>query len=416
MLRNKFYLIAFVFLMQNLYAEEITRTNKTPHIKELNIVWHYPFHTDTGSAESFLTPLIVGDHVIFSSSFNTAPGKEQGFRVLHKITGENHPAWQHEPGGVVDSGDIINAIQRGGTAHPIIFAGNSSALYAIDLNSGKKLWKSEHSPNVGIPAFSMFGSEAFQNYNPPTGGLSNSWSRIGKCDMLSGEKVDLVELWMEEDYEFLVRPPAWTISDEDTLLLFLSSGWNFTESRGRINAYCYNITRRKMEWEKKNIYEGGSAGFQTPFIDDGKVFFQTISSVHCFNIATGKEIWVHAASLSDGYSLTPMIFEKGRIYLRSQQGIVTCLNASDGEILWENTTVKPVPVMLGNMGVYNGHIYLTGGKGQDVLLHCFSLENGDLEWSSHGPAGRISGGITIDKETGFIYCTSDWSVMCLKLH
>ncbi|MDR2010763.1 MAG: PQQ-like beta-propeller repeat protein [Bacteroidales bacterium] len=383
---------------------------------KLEVVWTRDFHSDK-KGELFLDPIFWNDYVIISSSHGSAPGKQRGIRVMNKLNGEDHPVWAHEPGGIVDQGHFMECIHIGGYDNSILFTGDEPYLYAVNLNTGQRLWKLTHSPNEGIHKFSMLGNMPLQVYSAPSGGLSSSWCRIAKCNLETGEKTDLVETWIEDNYEFLLTPPAWTINNiGDTLIMFLSGSWNFELVRGKMIAYCYNITQKKREWEKRDFANHGDAGFLMPIIiNNNRVIFQTISSLHCFDITTGELIWQYNPAPIEGYSDTPMLYRDGKIYIRCTSGKVTCLNAQTGAVIWK-TGEDYIPAPDGRMDIYDGKLYLAAwGDNVEFYLYCLSAENGDFIWQDKGPFGKIVEGVIIDQNTGYLYCTNGRTIMCIDL-
>ncbi|MDR2010371.1 MAG: PQQ-binding-like beta-propeller repeat protein [Bacteroidales bacterium] len=390
--------------------EEPITTYKT----KLEVVWTRYFHSDKIGGELFFDPIFWNNYVIIASSNGSHYTKQWGIRVLNKLTGEDHPVWAHEPGGIVDQGNFMECIHLGDN---ILFAGDEPYLYAIDLNTGQRLWKCSYSPNYGIHKFSMLGDMPLQVYYAPSGGLSTSWCRIAKCDPETGEKTDIIETWIEDNYEFLLAPPAWTTNiNGDTLLLFLSGGWNFQLVQSKIKAYCYNITQKRMEWKKKDFVNRDDAGFETPVIVNDRVIFKALRSLHCFDITTGELIWQYIPVPMEGLTDTPMLYRDGKIYVRCGTGKVTCLNAQTGAVIWK-TGEDYIPAPDGRMDIYNGKLYMAAwGDNVEFYLYCLSAENGDFIWQDKGPFNKISGGVTIDQNTGYLYCTNNREIMCIDLN
>ena len=224
----------------------------------LQVVWSRYFHVDSMDKECFFTPIIWNDYIIIASKPIPDHPKPRGIRVFNKNIGIDHPAWQGL-GEIVDKNLMITDFHIGGTNNDIIFANNEQGLYAVNLNTGKRLWKINPLPNLFIHTFSMLGNTPMVVYNP-IGALSESWCRIAKIDLATNAKIDLVDLSIKDNYEFTLRPPSWTTNlIGDTLILFLRSGYNFNLAKGDLQVYCYNITQKKMEWEKRDFVKIGRA-------------------------------------------------------------------------------------------------------------------------------------------------------------
>lgn len=393
--------------------ENVTPINPSTDSIHLEVVWHKLFHSDS-TTEYFLNPLFFNNYMVLSSC--PPENKSLGIKVYHKKTGTNHPAWDHEPGGIIDEVGGLKDYKIGGSNNDILFIeGSSYCFYAVNLNTGQRLWKYT-SPYSFVVRFSMLGDNPCICYKPDA--LSDSWARIAVLDALTGTKTDLLELYASDNYKFKIEPPVWAVnSSNDTLLLFLTSGWNFGLVDGRVGAYCYNLTKKQMLWSDTAFTRDGDATDYPPIlIDNNLVIFQSLRSIHCFDISTGDIVWQHE-HLNMSFSCSPFLYYDGKIFIRSQDGIVLCYDAQTGKELWINSTVNAYPAPDGRMDAYNGKLYIAAYPTSDiVVLICMSTLTGEVLWKDEGPAGVISGGLLIDQETGYLYCHSDWSVMCIDLN
>ena len=165
-------------------------------------------------------------------------------------TGERHSAWQNN---LIISEHNINSCKVAGKNNEIILIYNQRALFGYSLHTGQRMWKlnlpDEESGNSRI---STKGDNAFITYGP--GALSKSWERLAIVDVYSGAKRDVLELYIEDNYDFAINPPSAYVTNEgDTLLYFTTSGWNFSAVHGRVHAYCYNMTKKQMVWVNKQF-------------------------------------------------------------------------------------------------------------------------------------------------------------------
>ncbi|MAT69751.1 MAG: oxidoreductase [Planctomycetaceae bacterium] len=128
--------------------------------------------------------------------------------------------------------------------------------------------------------------------------------------------------------------------------------------------------------------------------------------VTCYEVATGEPLWTHANTVrfdpSGGGSLggvgpraTPAIHE-GRVYAHGATGIVDCLDATSGQLLWSVNTVEELgaspllwgkstsPVVLGDKLLVS--IGQTAGAQTDDSqrgsLVAFDLQSGEIRWAS----------------------------------
>ncbi len=114
--------------------------------------------------------------------------------------------------------------------------------------------------------------------------------------------------------------------------------------------------------------------------------------VVCYEIASGNPIWAHAENDrfsesmgGDGPRSTPAIHE-GKVYALSANGLLLCLNAQDGEVIWRQDTLKDndhknldwakscSPLIVRDM------VIVTLGKSKDRALAAYDLTSGVMRW------------------------------------
>ncbi len=120
----------------------------------------------------------------------------------------------------------------------------------------------------------------------------------------------------------------------------------------------------------------------------------------CLNAADGKELWrdKHAvpavpkpADKHAGPRSSPAVAD-GKVVTLGVTGIVTCLNAADGKVLWRKEDVKAVPQFYTSSspmivdGLAIAHL---GGKGQGALM-AFDLATGAEKWKADAQPASYS--------------------------
>lgn len=116
----------------------------------------------------------------------------------------------------------------------------------------------------------------------------------------------------------------------------------------------------------------------------------------CLEAATGKEIWrdKYAAAPATGPAgrhpgprSTPAVAE-GKVVTLGVGGVLSCLNAADGKLVWRNDKYKSVPQFFTSMspiiadGLAIAHL---GGQG-NAALAAFDLATGEPKWTWTGDA------------------------------
>ncbi|MEM8735517.1 MAG: PQQ-binding-like beta-propeller repeat protein, partial [Planctomycetota bacterium] len=117
----------------------------------------------------------------------------------------------------------------------------------------------------------------------------------------------------------------------------------------------------------------------------------------CYNLLTGTEIWSHAQPRrfidehGDGPRSTPCIAD-GRVYTVGAEGLLSCLNVTDGTLIWSQETLGNPTVdnllwgMSGSPLVLDGKVYVTPG-GENNAVICFDAETGMRLWSAGDDRG-----------------------------
>jgi outer membrane protein assembly factor BamB len=66
------------------------------------------------------------------------------------------------------------------------------------------------------------------------------------------------------------------------------------------------------------------------------------------------------------------------------------------------------------MDIYYGKLYLAAwGDNVEFYLYCLSADNRDFIWQDKVPFNKISGGILIDQNTSYLYCTNNREIICI---
>jgi outer membrane protein assembly factor BamB len=126
-------------------------------------------------------------------------------------------------------------------------------------------------------------------------------------------------------------------------------------------------------------------------------------AVVCLDAATGKELWAHVdkARFSDGQAgagpRSSPVFDKGRIYAMGATGIVNCVDAASGRVIWmrdamaDSGASKPMWGFSSSPLVVGEHIIVYAGGPGDKGLLAYGVSEGKLAWSvATGPVSYSS--------------------------
>lgn len=138
-----------------------------------------------------------------------------------------------------------------------------------------------------------------------------------------------------------------------------------------------------------------------PIVADGRVFFGSSvdGKVHALNAATGRREWTFPTQAPVRFAPA---WHKGKLYAVSDDGFLYCLNAADGELLWEKRGGPGDEMSLGNgrmisrwparggAVVYNDIVYFAAGiwPSDGVSLYALDPDTGKTLWMND-TAGSI---------------------------
>jgi len=161
--------------------------------------------------------------------------------------------------------------------------------------------------------------------------------------------------------------------------------------------------RGDIRWERdiQNGYIDTS-----PVFGDGGVFVLTAgkngtqSAVHRLDAATGNLSWSTSIP-GKTYQLSTPVYSAGRLYFGSSSGILYCLNADNGNIVWQAAldaspngfTSSPA------LNASSGDLYIASGTG---ILYNLNPENGQIKWQFNTGRGIYFSSPTIYGRTVFI--------------
>jgi len=378
-------------------AEEFDPSNT-----RLHVVWSKPFYADSSYAV-ILEPVITDRYVAFIGDplFSTT---KRGNRIVvfDKANGDWHTAWI---GGVdIDDGvsHYVTDLLIGGSNKDILFYFSQKSLHAFSLSTGQSLWKIILDNDEYYKLFrghpTLFGSDILAVY----ANLQTATFYVNKYNSLTGQESNLFS------FKEYVNTMQWAINERGDTLFFFIDSWK--------SAYCYNLTIDSVVWKYTRSEQGENTSFLPIIVENKYVLFQNKYVVVCLDFSTGKLIWEKQIVSIENL---PISYHDGKVIVRPHYGNITCYDVRSENLLW---TSSDVGLSLnsrreyGKMDIYKGNLYFTTGGTHISYLYCISLATGKVNWYDVGPNKGILGGLAIDQQTGYLYCHSEWSVMCIDLN
>ena len=200
-----------------------------------------------------------------------------------------------------------------------------------------------------------------------------------------------------------------TSSDVDWWPMFHHDPQHTGYSASQVEAHLYK------NWSFKTDYVISSS----PIVVDDKVYIGSADPVihlvymYCLNASNGNKIWEKEIESWHPYSPTTAAVFDDKIYFGGgQDGIFYCLNASTGKENWSFQEGGTVPCYLGDPTVSDGKVYFGSAScyWDDVDVLCLDAYNGDKIWSFDALGNVYNSPAVVD---GRVYVGND-RLYCLN--
>lgn len=145
---------------------------------------------------------------------------------------------------------------------------------------------------------------------------------------------------------------------------------------------------------------------QQPFIADDKVVVSTSRAIYGLDIKTGRQRWKHATVRQP--SPAPMTIAKNKVVYGDNEGKVSVLDVTTGEMLWQRELREGVnySIFVTSLIVNDGVVYAAT---QPTAIAAFDLGTGEAIWSipdgsQYGIPGRAAR-IFLDRDSLYVFTT-----------
>ena len=159
---------------------------------------------------------------------------------------------------------------------------------------------------------------------------------------------------------------------------------------GPDGVYCLDPSGQKL-WHCPSLHVDIS-----PAVSADGVFFGTSygeMAFYCLELENGSIRWKRPAP--QGVCGSPSI-DGQRIYFglgngtfdmshSNPKGMVACLSAADGQVLWQTTHVKDT--VLTSIALSQGRVFFAS---RDGLVHCLDAATGEVKWTHQAPDVVVS--------------------------
>lgn len=173
----------------------------------------------------------------------------------------------------------------------------------------------------------------------------------------------------------------------------------------------FDLPRLDLLWRAEigSGYSGPTVAENRVYVTDRLPEPTQVERVHCFDAATGKNIWTHSydcAYRNVSYVAGPrasVLVDDGRAYSLGTMGHLFCFDAARGRVLWQKDLVKEYAVEMPVWGISAAPviendllIVQIGGKPSACLV-AFDKKSGVERWKAFDDGASYSAPIVIDQ-------------------
>jgi outer membrane protein assembly factor BamB len=273
------------------------------------------------------------------------------------------------------------------TVNGVVYVGTVEGMViAYDATTGNVLWTFyTRGPVYGSPTV-VNGIAYFGSVNYPTENLIGNFAYALNADTGS-------LIW--ENY--LPNGGEWiTPLVANGRVFFTSAGkegisGGFSAFDAYTGATLWSLSTNYGIWAPDTLDPTGT----NLYVDTGNPCFTEPIPTNCggyvedLNPATGQTIWqIHLQDVSgDDDVPTAPVYNNGRLYLGGKNGIFYCVDATNGNILWQyNTGNSGDNGIFSSAAFYDNKVFFGGG---DNLVHALNLD-GSVAWTFQARSGIIS--------------------------
>lgn len=374
-----------------------------------DIVWQIPILNDTSECIS-ISPVVYEDGVISSGTkiFST---ENSTIVYVDKQTG----------GKIWNSNDIgfdcrINELYTSSVNYDGIYVGLcSSSVVAFQILNGNQLWSTDYSSGYKLSNLNELIFHTVLSNSPPSNSSSLLSTNINTGIWDSIFKVNIVDGYSP----FLYNPGVLIDPNTDTILYFQNRQWNFSTADGKIDLYAYNMSADTILWMHSDIDAEGNSNIRPPVVYNGKVYFEGLHTVYCYDAVSGELLWSKYFSGFGEYLLASnMLVEDNKLIVKTDYESIYALDLETGHEMWSNAHAGATP---SDMVYYDGAVYYSSGG--DGKIHGVRVSDGKqvFELSSpnrnHAPSydAIFINPVAIDAATGYLYATDGYYLLCYDL-
>jgi outer membrane protein assembly factor BamB len=380
---KKIFWIIFPFIFAFCSKVDDTK-DKNGIVTSKKDIWSASVTDDDKRANNFLfkSPIVYNSGVLVKSRENS----NNLIKMFDINSGKQLWKWN----------DFLEKNEQMGLQYPFLEKNcltwtSDYSTYKVNLNDGITLWKKNLKENYNYWSFGMsslfFVSHLTNRDSPPIAG----GGRIIVFDNSNGNFIES----FKPAYDTLMKTPfencGWAYQgfpvpfakgEEIFILLHISDVPPSCQSVGKDLISLYNFTKKEWVYQRKKLLSvDGSFGIPHPsIIANDKVYHSSVDIIVCHDLMTGEKQWEAKLPQKGNYFQSAgLLVRNDKVYANSDGGQLFCINAQNGNILWEIRSSGSSTVL----SYLNGVVYFVGGG--DGKLHAVDAETGEYLWKIESP-------------------------------
>ena len=396
-----------ILLVLSLSACEKEPIISQPPFESKLIQWKFDADISQYENEIQANPVLFENWVIIAlASINSSPNVPV-LVAFNKNTGEKeweyrHPEW---------TPDLLRNMKSKDHYMLLKFR---DGIVCLDLHDQSILWQTYIQENISfLYPMEIFGdylylSEYFYN-NINTLPFNDSVSLM-RYHIITGMKEKLFGERIMDDHSPLIHPPVITTVDNAEIAIFtkayLSSG-----PTKFVDMVAINTLTKEIVWKDSAYSHLQSAWNTPPYVYKNSVICASDYSLYSWDVKTGDMLWkTELTGLNQlvGFSFSGPFVHGDRVYAISNQGKVFCVDASNGQLIWQiikvdNADGGPAKGPCNNPLIFKNYLLVNAWSERALIV--FDINTGqEIErWSAAEYNGR---NVIYDEETKTFFVTA----------
>ncbi len=320
------------------------------------------------------------------------------FAALNIITGQEIWSWsdlftKHEA-----TTDGVHVFEN------ILIWRNVRRVYAIDLLSGKTIWRQNIVSNIGFNTdyIAGLGNRFLIHTWYPT--YFTGFTRTGNIHT-SPVLTPNIRTNHSATTIFLNAPPnLLPEAHQNDTLAILPYGTPVGESASFFTVY--NVTQNKEVYTKTIPGDTSGAFSYPPLVHNSKIYFPAGAFILCFDLKTGNELW--RKSFGSIFFQSGLVIYNNKIYCNNNDGFSYCIDPENGNKLWQTRTAGggSLPFFL------NGVVYFTSVA--NGRLYGLDANDGKILMNIEDPRGGIGFQDVVTGTGDKIFAATYTTLYCFK--